>query len=596
MVSSVLPIKNLLKPILIVLTAFAAVFISVSETEAKIVVQSNGKLGVIKGVVRDKSGKPIARASVAVFRVGTSKLLKQVFSSSDGSFLAKILPGTYSILAVAEGFNPISYSEVEVSRSKELVYRFNLEPSGKGNTLPEKKADRNSSKYPIRAAQIRRSIYQVDEGDAPINELEADEKVNENAVTDTEPVLQTIEIPDEREEKSNRKVQTIVETYFASSDAENYTGFNFATLLPVTDKTNVVIAGQTGTSESAPNRLETAVNVRANDSHNLRFKGSVATLGKIRTGKGEESLGQFSFQALDEWNIHEGIILVYGFDYSRFVGGGDESSISPRFGLQFDINSKTRFRSSYTTATEERTWQRAIELENSQVLFREPVAMQDIVIENDKPQLNKSRRLEFGFERVLDNKSNIEANMFFDAVSGRGVGLVNLPFDSLSSEGFSEFVANQQGKAQGIRVVYTRRLNGMFSTSAGYAFGNGQKLSPEAVSNPANVFENDFFQTFIGQFEADFNSGTSVRTIFRLSPQATVFAIDPFAGKMAIYDPGLSVLVTQSLPNWGLPIRAEAIIDARNLFDIQSIVNGEEGSLRINSQRRILRGGISVRF
>ena len=294
--------------------------------------------------------------------------------------------------------------------------------------------------------------------------------------------------------------------------------------------------------------------------------------------------------------MREGIILVYGFDYSRFIGAGNESSISPRIGLQFDVNSKTRFRTAYTTANEERTWQRAIELENSQVLFREPIAMQDIVIENDKPQINRSSRLEFGIERVLDNKSSIEANVFFDAVSGRGVGLVNLPFDSLSNEGFNEFVANQQGKAQGVRVVYTRRLNGIFSASAGYAFGNGQKLSTEAVSNPANIFENDFFQTFVGEFDADLNTGTSVKTIFRLSPEATVFAIDPFAGSMAIYDPSLSVLVTQSLPNLGLPIRAEAIIDARNLFDFQSIANGEEGSLRVNSQRRILRGGISVRF
>jgi hypothetical protein len=29
---------------------------------------------------------------------------------------------------------------------------------------------------------------------------------------------------------------------------------------------------------------------------------------------------------------------------------------------------------------------------------------------------------------------------------------------------------------------------------------------------------------------ADMKTGTSVRTIFRLSPQATVFAIDPFKG------------------------------------------------------------------
>jgi hypothetical protein len=210
--------------------------------------------------------------------------------------------------------------------------------------------------------------------------------------------------------------------------------------------------------------------------------------------------------------------------------------------------------------------------------------------------MSKNSRLEFGIERVLDNKSSIEANVFFDAVSGRGVGLTNLPFNSLDGENLAEFVADQQGAAQGVRVVYTRRLNSRFSTSAGYAFGSGQKLSSEAISNPANIFENDFFQTFYGQFDADLRTGTQVKTIFRLSPQATVFAIDPFAGRMAIYDPSLSVKITQSLPSLGLPIRAQAILDARNLFDYQIGVNGEEGSLRLNSQKRILRGGILVRF
>ena len=179
-------------------------------------------------------------------------------------------------------------------------------------------------------------------------------------------------------------------------------------------------------------------------------------------------------------------------------------------------------------------------------------------------------------------------------VSGRGVGLVNLPFDTLTTE--NTFVANQQGKTQGVRFVYSRRLNGTFSASAGYSFGKGQKLSPEAVTNPAELFVDDFFQSFVGQVNANLSTGTRVKTIFRLSPNATIFAIDPFQGRLAIYDPSLSVLVTQSLPTLGLPIRAEAIIDARNLFDYQTGVNGEEGSLRLNSQRRILRGGISVRF
>jgi hypothetical protein len=81
-----------------------------------------------------------------------------------------------------------------------------------------------------------------------------------------------------------------------------------------------------------------------------------------------------------------------------------------------------------------------------------------------------------------------------------------------------------------------------------------------------------------------------------LSPQATVFAIDPFKGRLAIYDPGLSVMVTQSLPNLGLPFRAEAIIDARNIFDFQRGIFAEEGGLRLSVQRRSLRGGIQVRF
>ncbi|HSK72776.1 MAG TPA: carboxypeptidase regulatory-like domain-containing protein [Pyrinomonadaceae bacterium] len=575
---------KLLKPFLVALTA---IFVSsgfVLETQAKAVVKNNGKLGVIKGVVRDASGKPIADAFVAVFYVGTSKLLKQVRSASDGSFLAKVMPGTYTILAVAQGYNPITLSEVEVNHSAELVYRFKLEPAGSGNTLPEKLVDRDNPKWRIRSAHSRRSVYQNTEGEPPVDENATAENVEES-----------LEIADE-EEKFRGKGQTVVETYVASSEDGAYTGVNFATVLPINENTEIVLAGQTGMGENAPTRFETNLKFRPNDKHQIRINGAIAKFGNIEISGQEESLGQVSFQALDEWRVREGIVLVFGFDYSRFIGAGDDFSLSPRLGFQFDVNSKTRFRSAYTTQTEKQSWQRVIELEDTQVLFREPVAMQDFAVENDKPLMNKTSRLEFGIERVLDNKSTVEANVFLDAVSARGVGLINLPLNSLTGDGFGDFVANQQGRAQGIRVVYNRRLNGMFSTAAGYSFGNGQKLSNEGISNPADVFEEDFFQTFFGQFDATLRTGTKVKTIFRFSPQAAVFAIDPFQGRLAIYDPSLSILVTQSLPTLGLPIRAEAVVDARNLFDFNTGVEGEEGSLRLNSGRRMLRGGISVRF
>ena len=571
--------KKFLKPILITLTFVFASFIFASEAQAKVVVEKKGSLGVIKGVVRDETGNPIANAFVAIFRVGTSKLLKQVRSADDGSFLTKIIPGTYTVLAVAQGYNPITLAQVQVNPSAELIYGFKLERAGSGNTLPEKRVDRNSSKWRIQAANERRSIYQNQEGKTPVDASAVAEETEET-----------------EEESSNRRSQSVVEAYFAASDDGNYTGVNFATLLPVSENAEIVIAGQTGTGSNAPNRFETNFKFRPDEKHQLRFNTAFAKLGKVETENQEKSLGQVSFQAIDEWRVSEGIVLVFGLDYSRFVGAGDDFSISPRLGFQFDLNSKTRFRSAYTSQPQEQGWQKVIELEDSQVIFREPVAVQDFVLENDKPLMNKSSRLEFGIERVLDNKSNLEANVFFDTVGGRGVGLTNLPLDTLSGNNFSEFVANQQGKAQGFRLVYNRRLNGTFTAAAGYAFGNGQRLSEKAITNPAETFENDFFQTFFGQVDADLKTGTNVKTIFRFSPQATIFAIDPFQGRLAIYDPSLSILVTQSLPSLGLPFRAEAIVDARNVLDFQSGVTGEEGSLKLNSGRRILRGGILVRF
>ena len=571
--------QQFLQPVLLLLTV-VAVFIAAPAARAEVVIEKTGNLGIIKGIVRDEAGGPIADASVAIFRSGTSKLLKQVTSASDGSFLAKILPGTYTVLAVAQGFNPVTLFGVEVGRAAELNYGFKLERAGSGNTLPEKRLDRNSSKWRIRAAQIQRSIYQNREGNTPID-------------TDSTASVQT---DDKEEGSSEKKGQTVVETYFAGSEGGNYAGLNFATLIPVGDDTDLVVAGQTGKGRNAPQRIETGLKVRPNSVHQLSFNTSAGRLGNVLIGDHEKALGQVSFQALDEWKFREGVILVFGVDYSRFVGAGTDSSMSPRLGLQFDVNSKTRVRTAFTTQTEERSWARAIDLEGQSVAFSEPVAVQDLVLISGKPQMNKSRRLEFGVERVLDNRSSIEANVFFDTTVGRGVGLNSLSFDTLGGDVFGTFVGNQQGNARGLRVVYTRRLAGPFTTSAGYAFGNGQKLWRAAISDPAKVFENDLFQSFFGQLEADLKTGTSVRTIFRLSPQATVFAIDPFKGRLAIYDPGLSVFITQNLPNLGLPFRAEAIIDARNIFDFQSGISGDEGSLKLSAQRRMLRGGIQVRF
>jgi Carboxypeptidase regulatory-like domain len=558
---------------LTLLCTFFASASFVSEINAQTKIEKKSNFGLVRGFVRDEQGNAITNAAVAVFRVGTSKLLKQVYSSSDGSFSAKVLSGTYTILAVAQGFNPVTLAQVQVSKAADLNYGFKLERNGSGRTLPEKRFDRDNSKWRIRAANSQRSIYQALETAKKIDESE----VREDAVAENS------------NDRTPRKSQTVVETYIANNGKGNYRGLNFATQQSINSKTDLIVAAQTGTSKKAPQRIETTVKYRPNDKHKLNLTTSVINIGKI----GNKDLAQFSAQVTDEWQVREGFIVVYGVDYSRFVGAGKDSVVSPRIGFQADVNSRTRVKGAYTTQTEEKTWTKAIELEDTQVLFRQPMTTENVSVEDNQPKLNKSRRLEFGVERVLDNNSSVEATVFFDAISGRGVGLANMPLEFLNNEG--NFVANQQGKASGLRVVYSRRLSKIFSASAGYAVGNGQKLSSEKITNPNQIFDNTVFQTFVGQLNANLGNGTKVKTVFRLSPDATVFAIDPFQGRLAIYDPSLSVLITQPLPNLGLPFRAEATIDARNLFDIQTNSKGEL-SIRLNSQQRIIRGGIMVRF
>src|SRR5690606_15938760 len=230
--------------------------------------QSSGT-AVIKGVVRTDGG-PIANATVAIFKAGTATLLKQVQSAKDGSFLARIVPGKYTVLAVAQGFNPVTLAEVDLQRAEQLTYGFKLERAGSGNTLPEKRLDRSNPKWARRSATLSRSIYQNTEGEEVIAEVD--------------------DVP--ADDAPDRKSQTVAETYFANSDEGSFVGVNFATFLPVTENADLVLAAQAGTSANAPQRFETQAKFRPNDAHQIRVNASVGKLGSIEQANGRETLNQ----------------------------------------------------------------------------------------------------------------------------------------------------------------------------------------------------------------------------------------------------------------------------------------------------------------
>ncbi len=555
-------------------------------------------LATITGSVKDNQGNPLSGALVSLFKEGADKVIKQTRTDSDGSFVAKISPGRYGIRAIADGFSAVVFASVEVRASQELVYRFNLEPIGSGKTLPERRRDRDDVRWVLRSSQTSRSIFQVQEGeDQDIKAalgIENDETSSEaNATVKTD-------YAETSSGNSTRRPVGVVESYFASNSyGAPYLGLNFAISTPTTDNLELVFAGQTGVGANAPERLQVSGRIRLRESHHLGM-----SMGGMRLNSpvwspdiDEHPLGQFSVRAVDEWIVRDGIVVVMGLDYSRFIGAGGAHSITPRLGIQFDANARTRVKAAFAPGGDEDQMQSVAGFEGTQIVFNDsgnrPVAFVD-----GQAVLERSHRLEFGVERVLDNDSNVEATAFFDTTAGRGVGLLSTPLSAFSGATGEALisVANQQGNSRGMRVVYTRRLSGHWTASAGYSFGQGQRLSAIGVSAPGELFTTGFFQTAALQLGAGFNTGTRVRTVLRFSPDATVFAIDPFAGQLGVYDPSLSIQVTQDLPSFGLPVRAEAVLDARNLLDAQANTDNGEILAQLLTGRRSVRGGISVRF
>lgn len=585
------------------LTLFALVVlcgVSASQTLAAAASgNSSRSLATITGSVRDNKGNPLAGAVVSLLKESAGAIVKQVRSGADGNFTARIAPGLYTLRATAAGFGEVLFSSVQVRRSEELVYRFNLEPVGSGRTAPERRRDRNDPKWRILGTRSSRSIFQVDEPET--EQVAQAAHTDDNATADEN--LDIISSPATDESGRSARMKGVVETYFASSAdplTSGVAGVNFAFSRPVGSNLDFIVAGQTGIGAVAPQRLEATTRMRLNRRHRIGLSIGGMRVNQLAASKETtpKSLGQISMRAVDEWVVRDSVVIVLGLDYSRFVGASNASSISPRFGLQFDANARTRVRAAYAPGNDEMNTQSWADFEDGAIAFKQPVSV-PVALVDGGAVMERSHRLEFGVERLLDDESSVEATAFFDTTSNRGVGLLSTPLSSFSGGESGETliaVANQQGAARGMRVVYTRRVSRIFTASAGYSFGRGQELSTNGLTNPSEVFDNGYFQTAAMQVNADLGTGTRVRTVFRFSPGATVFAIDPFAGRLAVYDPSLSILITQELPTFGLPVRAEALIDARNLLDSQTGADDGEQLMTVNATRRSLRGGIAVRF
>lgn len=640
-----------------------------SRNRSKVQVPSFGK---VIGIAQDDKGSSLKYVAVTLLQTrwqfGRSKQVVTVARTDDnGKFNIQVVPGIYELRAEAVGYESVSVGGIEVTDKKDLSVRFNLQRAGIGWNVPERSSNQGDPKWRLRSAQGSRSVFQMDEaevgrvtGGTVARDVSAGGDVTGGEVKQVDMDVYSSRqhekhgARDVRARWRTSRAKGVVETYVAVSEnplAPLSRGVNVAVAVPVDTRTDFTFIGQSGTLGS---RFETRARTRLTGRHKAHLSAGYARLAAREVGqtnrnpvsnsqslsimdavagaysmantpnsdvsggmagahRRSEGLTQVSLRGADEWIVRDGVVLLLGVDYTQFLIGGASGKggarrISPRLGVSLDANARTRVSAAYAESDSEAV-QSVAAFEGQAVAFKDSASLKPIIKdENGTAQIERTNRLEFGIERVLDERSQFEITAFFDTTNNRGVGLLALPSNDLraTNNDFARIV-EQHGAARGVRVLLARRVNKNVSFAAGYSFGLGQKLndfvSINDATNDANelegeakIFRNAFFHTAAAQVDADLSDTTNVRAVLRFSSRATVFAIDPFAGELAVYDPSLSILVTQELPTFGLPLRAKAVIDARNLFDFATATSDGESALLVGALRRSVRGGIAVRF
>jgi Carboxypeptidase regulatory-like domain len=593
-----------------------AMAISPASIQSDFTVEASPVLAFIAGQVRDDRGAPVVGAFVSLLEPQSrGREIKSVRTDAKGRFSASIAPGLYRLRASAEGF-VASIARVNLERTAPHKHDFALRRT---DTLVQKRGDSDDYRWIAQSAP-RHAMNLTEEAEEE-TALAQPEAESENKINRPRAGFHNV----------HGMVQVMAVSSNAPVGASAFYGTNFAVSGMVGGNLEMAFIGQRGTGQAAPQRLAAMASMRPGANHQVTATigyGQTALVRRLayaaeavddpamdpglrpRLQPGAApmtragSLDQLSVSATGSWQVAQPLLVIYGFDYSRFLGDAKRESVLPRFALQYAPTARMRMNAALTPAADLRNDSpETFETENLRTAFEAAPAQ---VAFNEMPLLDRSRRIEAGIEKLFgEGATSLEASVFYDLISNHGVGVLALPLEA-SPENQAAFqqvahhITALNGAARGARLMLHRRLNDHVSASLGYSYGYGARykaIRPETVA-PGDLFRSGFFQVASAKLDMDFSrkTGTRISTVIRLSPEAVVFAIDPFAGRMSVYDPNINIYLTQELPNFGLPLRWEAIVDLRNLLDQSAGM--EDGAVQLISAttRRTVRGGLAFRW
>lgn len=550
------------------------ILLAIALAQPVMVLGKGRPLGAVAGTIRDIQGQPISGALVKLvdLTLGGSTL-RSIPADHNGNFYARnILPGTYQLRAQARGFMS-AVKPVEIRSDVVLTLTFELKRVG---TLADQRLDRDDYRWLVRG--IPRPVLRLNGDEEPVTEIAAA----------TRHILS-------QARRVNGLVQFVSGAPLSSlSPLPSYAGVNFALAGHAAPNLELVFVGQVSNHVGSPHRFELIGSTYANDAHQLTARIGYAKLRSL--GDSLHDFNQLSLAVVDAWQVAGPVVLIYGVDLTRFSGSATQWVASPRLGVALNANAETRLSAEYfPVSNQDVQTPGEFDYEGGQVAFASP---ENYIVPDHGALAPRNRRLQLAIERQLDEASSVEAAFFFDEFAGRGVGVLAVPIDAAGPwDGVWQSFA-QQGQTRGARVTYKRELTPFLTGLVGYSVGQGQRVRSGGAVDPVRMFRDASFQVLSLRLDANVaRTGTRISTTYRLGSEDTLFGIDPFYGRLDVFDPSLNIALTQELPDFGiLPGRWEAGVDARNLLDQPEGSTAGGHTVLLGRAQRSIRGSVSVRF
>lgn len=523
--------------------------------------------GAIAGLVKDDAGNPIIGAVVKVIDPTSFKEpIRTLRTDAQGRFVAKSLtPGQYRLRAEARGFISVAHP-IEIKPDVTLTLTFELKRLG---TLAQEREDRDDYRWIVRAS--RRHVL----------------RFNKNGETPPDDFLRTMGRG--RWVPSHGMIQWISGASGRSRSLASLGTLNFVAISELTPTTELLFVGQVAGADS-PSRFELMSTSALDEAHALTIAVGLATVLPETGAAPPVPTKLLSLRLADSWRVADPVVIVYGADVTKVVGQRSAVAVLPRLGVQMSLPGRSMMTAEWAPVRTQDVHAR-YDHHDRQVLLTEP---ETPAVVNGRVMADRTRRFQLQWEKGLGETSVLEAAFFLDDVAGRGGSVIARPRSR------SELIhpLALKGQAQGLRVMYRRRLGETLQATVGYAVGQGLKLSPRGLEDPAQAVTTGLFQVFAAQLDALISpTRTRISAHFRAASRASLFAIDPFYARLPILDPSLSLMVTQELPLVALlPGHWEAGVDVRNLLDLPGHASSDRGILLLNRPHRLVRGSVSVRF